>query len=43
VNVTLAVPFPAVAVPIVGAVGTPLVDPEAEVKIGMRRFYLTYL
>ena len=43
VNVTLAVPSPAVAVPIVGALGTPFADPEAEVLIGIRRFYLTYL
>lgn len=40
VNVTEAEPALAVAVPIVGAVGEPLVEPDDELRIGICVFYL---
>jgi hypothetical protein len=43
VNVTDALALPAVAVPIVGAVEGPLVEPADELRIGMYLFYLTLL
>jgi hypothetical protein len=43
VNVTDAEALPAVAVPIVGALAGPLVEPDEELRIGMCLFYLTYL
>ena len=40
VNVTLAFPLPAVAVPMVGAVAGPLVPPADDPMIGMGVLYL---
>jgi len=41
VNVTdIAPPPPSVAVPMVGAPGAPLVEPDEEVRIGIHQFYL---
>jgi hypothetical protein len=42
-KVTEAVPFPAVAVPIVGALAGPLVDPEADPKIGIFTYLVSLL